>query len=156
VQRTHTHEVTPSGEDIDGLGHVHNLVYLKWALDAALAHSRALGWDMEAYRRIGGVFVVRKHEIEYLRPAFAGETIQVTTWVETMAAASSLRRTKIVRPSDGAELARVATMWAFIDLESGRPRRIPDEIKASFPLVAPAQSAAAANDHEKRHPDGDQ
>jgi acyl-CoA thioester hydrolase len=148
VQRTYSLAVTAAGDDIDGLGHVHNLVYLRWALDAALAHSRSLGWDMAAYQKIGGVFVVRKHEIEYLRPAFAGETIHVVTWVETMAAASSLRRTRIVRPDDGAELARVATMWAFMDLANGRPRRIPDEIKTSFPLVPAASATAATDDHE--------
>ena len=39
----HLVEVRP--EDIDELGHAGNLVYLRWVLEAALAHSTAVGLD---------------------------------------------------------------------------------------------------------------
>ena len=64
-------------EEIDELGHVGNLRYLQWAVDAAVAHSSAQGWDADAYLRLGAVWVVRSHQIEYLRPAYAGEPIVV-------------------------------------------------------------------------------
>src|SRR5262249_15288637 len=117
------------GGDIDDLGHVGNLVYVRWVLDAAAAHSAALGWDLPAYRRAGGVFVVRRQEVDYLRPAFLGDRVRVETWVEALSRVTSLRRTRILRGAD--ELARASTTWAFVSLE-GRPIRIPDPIAASF------------------------
>ncbi len=51
-----------------------------------------------------------------------------------MAAASSVRRTRILRASDGTELCRASTDWAFLDLGRGRPRRIPEDIRIRFPI----------------------
>jgi len=128
----HLVEVRPG--DIDELGHAGNLVYLRWVLEAALAHSTAVGLDQAAYLARREVWVVRSHQIEYLRPALAGERLAVETRVATMGAASSVRRTRIVRASDGAELCRASTDWAFLDLDRGRPRRIPDDIRSRFPI----------------------
>ena len=125
-------EVRP--EDIDELGHAGNLVYVRWVLEAALAHSAAVGLDWAAYLARRGAWVVRSHEIHYLRPALAGERLQVETRVATMAAANSLRRTRILRASDSVELCRATTDWAFLDLDRGRPRRIPDDIRSRFPI----------------------
>ena len=52
------------------------------------------------------------------------------TWVETWQGASSERRTEIRRGDD--VVCRAATLWAFVALEGGRPRRIPEAIKAAF------------------------
>ena len=117
------------GDDIDDLGHVGNIVYVRWVLDAAAAHSAAVGWDLPAYRRAGGVFVVRRQEVDYLRPAFLGDRVRVETWVEALSRVTSLRRTRIVRGEE--ELARASTTWAFVNLE-GRPIRIPDAIAEAF------------------------
>jgi len=124
-------EIIAAPEDIDELGHVSNVVYVRWIQDVARAHSNAVGWDADAYRRTGGIFVVRKHEIEYLAPAFAGDRIVLTTWIEGWAAASSPRMTRIAR-ADGTALARATTLWAYVAVENGRPRRIPKEIVEAF------------------------
>ena len=125
-------EVRP--DDIDELGHASNLVYLRWVQEAALAHSTAVGLDQAAYLSRGEVWVVRRHEVEFLRPALVGERLAVETRVVSMAAASSVRRTRIVRASDGIELCRASTDWAFVDLQRGRPRRIPEDIRLRFPI----------------------
>jgi len=39
--------------------------------------------------------IVRSHTIEYLGPAFAGDEIEVRTWVENLRRVRSLRRYKI-------------------------------------------------------------
>ncbi len=122
-------ELEVAAADIDDLGHVGNLVYVRWVLDAATAHSTALGWDLGAYRRAGGVFVVRRQEVDYLRPAFLGERVRVETWVEALSRVTSVRRTRIVRGA--AELARASTTWAFVSLD-GRPIRIPEAVVAAF------------------------
>ena len=121
--------------DIDGLGHVGNLVYLRWVLDVATAHSAAVGWDMDAYQRLGSVWVIKRHEIDYHAPAFAGETITLETWVDEWGAATSLRRTRILRGDT--ELARAATRWVLVSFPGGRPRRVPPEMRADFERFQP-------------------
>jgi len=118
--------------DIDDLGHASNLVYLRWVQEAARAHSTACGLGREDYLARGEAFVVRRHEIDYLRPAFAGDQLTVETRVAEMGRASSLRKTRILR---GAEvLATAATDWAYIDLGRGRAIRIPEDVRARFPV----------------------
>jgi acyl-CoA thioester hydrolase len=129
--------LTPCPDDMDELGHVSNVVYVRFILEAARAHSEAVGWDHAAYLRIGAVFVVRKHEIEYLAPTYAGEALSVITWIEGWSAATSVRRTRIVRDRDAREVARASTLWAMVSTESGRPLRIPGEVRASFATAEP-------------------
>lgn len=128
------HEVRVEEGDIDGLGHASNLVYVRWVLEAALRHSSSLGLDQAAYLKMGQVWVVRRHEVEYLRPAFAGDALRVETRVTAMGAASSERRTRIVQAASGVELARSVIDWAFVDRARGRPVRIPEEVRSRFPL----------------------
>src|SRR5262245_38816367 len=115
-------EVTAVAADIDELGHVSNVTYVAWLQTVAKAHSEAVGWDHEAYKRAGSVFVVRRHEVDYLAPAYAGERLVLRTFVESWSAASSVRRTRIIRAVDGRELVRAATTWAFVSVDGGRPR----------------------------------
>lgn len=122
--------------DIDGLGHVNNLVYLQWMQSAAVAHSDAQGWPLERYRTLRAGWVVRSHQIEYLQPAFADHGVIVRTWVADMKKISSLRRYHILRDTDGVVLATAATNWAFIDFDTGKLTRIPAEVAEAFELVA--------------------
>jgi acyl-CoA thioester hydrolase len=128
------HEVEVLPADIDRLGHASNQVYLRWVLEAALAHSTALGLDEEAYLRMGQAWVVRRHELSYLKPAFAGDRLSVETRVASMGAASSIRRTRIVRPRDGAVLFESVTDWVYVELQRGRPARIPSTVRTRFPI----------------------
>ena len=125
-------DIVAAREDVDELGHISNLVYVRWVLEIAREHSAAVGWPHDAYLAMGAVWVVRKHEIEYLRPVFAGDAVALVTWVDAWKGASSVRRTSIRSVAEGVEVARAATLWAFIDLEAQRPRRIPPDLRAAF------------------------
>lgn len=129
------HHHTVADAEIDALGHASNLAYVAWMQDAAIAHSAAQGWPGEAYRQLGQGWVVRSHEITYLRPAFVGEPVVVRTWVATLRKASSLRRYEVLRPADGKTLATAATDWAFVDYGSGLPARIPPQVSQAFVLA---------------------
>lgn len=121
--------------DIDELGHASNIAYVRWLQDAAFAHSVAVGLDIDAYRRGGGVFVVRRQEIDYVRPVLRGDTLAVRTWIDTTMAAKSIRATEMVRQApDGTEeiVLRARTTWGFVDLATGRPMRIPPFVRDAF------------------------
>jgi acyl-CoA thioester hydrolase len=128
-------------DEIDAvIGHVNNLAYLKWMQTAAMAHSAAQGWPAEAYQKLGAGWVVRSHQIEYLRPAFPQDEITVRTWVAEFKKVTSLRRYEIVRGAGESEivLAKAATDWAFIHFATHQLRRIPPEVSNAFEIVPAA------------------
>ena len=131
-----THAVADA--DLDGLGHANNISYLKWMQSAALSHSAAQGWPVDAYANLGCGWVVRSHFIEYLSPALPGDTIVVRTWVADMKKVTSLRRYRIVTSRTDQEviLAKAQTDWAFIDYQTSLPKRIPPQILSSFEIAS--------------------
>ncbi len=129
--------VRPAVADIDELEHVSNQVYLRWILEAAVAHSDALGWGTAEYRRLGAVWVVRRHEIDYVRATLLGEALAVTTWVDSWKRVSCVRKTELVRVADGQVVCRAATTWAFISFAQGRPTEFPEAMRAAFDAAAP-------------------
>lgn len=125
--------------DIDELGHASNIAYVRWIQDVALAHSAAVGLDVGAYQKLGAVFVVRRHEVDYLRPVLRGERLELRTWISTVSAAKCQRATEIVRvDTAGADVvaARSVTTWGYIEIASGRPTRIPPDVKSAFGFTA--------------------
>ena len=123
-----------SEEDVDALGHISNIAYVRWIQDVAVAHSTAVGFDTQQYLQRGSVFVVRKHEVNYLRSAHAGDEIELITFVASFSGAQSERHTRIIRASDGQELVKAITVWAYVSTQNGRPRRIPEELQKAFYL----------------------
>jgi acyl-CoA thioester hydrolase len=63
---------------MDAIGHVNNSVYQNYLEQAAIEHSEHLGLTLELYRELSGVFVMRRVEIDYLRPAVAGDRLDIT------------------------------------------------------------------------------
>jgi len=125
-------EVTAQPSDIDDVNHVSNLIYVRWIQEVAVAHSTAMGWPFERYRQHGAVFVVRRHEIDYIAPVMLQQTVRMETWIEAVKAASCVRRTELFRASDGQLVCRGNTLWAFMGLADGKPQRIPEQVLQSF------------------------
>jgi len=119
-------------DEIDGLGHVNNQVYLDWFMSAATKHSGLVGWAVEKLIAMGEGWVVRRHEIDYLRPVMPGETVRMRTWVETAERASSERHYEIFSVSDGKLVCCGRTTWVWINFRTGRPSRIPEAVIRDF------------------------
>jgi len=130
VSYTLTREVLD--EDIDMLGHASNIAIVRWIQDVAVAHSEAVGIGFEAYARIGAVFVIRRNEIDYLRPLLRGDALEVRTWISSVSAAKCQRMTEIVKVASGEVAVRSLTTWGFVDGRTGRPTRIADEVRVAF------------------------
>jgi acyl-CoA thioester hydrolase len=118
--------------DVDALGHVNNAVWVRFVVSLADAHSTALGFDVGRVRELGGLWIVRRHEIDYHRSALPEEVIDEETWVESIRGARSVRRGRFTRSEDGALLVESRTEWAFVEPVTQRPRRIPREILEAF------------------------
>jgi acyl-CoA thioester hydrolase len=115
--------------DIDRAGHVNNVAYLRYVQDAAVAHWLALAPDD---LRAAVTWVVRKHEIEYFRPALPGDELEVRTWVGAPTGATWERFTEIRRAGEEKPLATARTVWVQLDATSGRPRRVDAALVARF------------------------
>jgi acyl-CoA thioester hydrolase len=126
--------ITVPSSAIDRLGHVNNVVYVQWMQDAAVSHSNHVGCT-RLTQEAGASWVARTHQIEYLRPAFAGEEIHVLTWVGDFRKVRSTRKYKFVRTSDEVVLATAATDWVYVNLETGKPLSIPASIQELFTVV---------------------
>ena len=129
------HKFTVPESTVDRNGHVNNVVYVQWMQDVAVLHADATG-GTRVMHAAGATWVVRSHKIEYLNPAFAGEEVTALTWVVDFRRVRSLRCYRFLRERDKTLLARGETDWVFVDAESGRPRKIPDEIARVYLLVA--------------------
>lgn len=115
--------------DIDELGHVNNIVYLRWVQEVATAHWRSL---TTAEEQAALLWVVLRHEIDFKQAAMMGDVIVAGTWVGTATGLSFERHTEILRVGDRELLARARTLWCPIDGGTGRPRRVSAEIRKRF------------------------
>lgn len=126
------HHIKVANSEIDELNHVNNEVYLKWLLSAATAHSAALGYSVSKFLEGGGVFVVRRHELEYLRPAYLGEELIIETWLADFEIMKTTRKYRIKRKADGKTILTASTLWVYVDFKSGRPTEIPQSIFETY------------------------
>lgn len=124
----HPLQVVP--DDIDQQGHVNNVTFVRYVQETATAHWMAAAPD-EVRTTVG--WVVRRHEIEYLKPAFLGDELLARTWVGEPSAATWERFTEITRVADGGLLVKARTVWVLVDATSGRPRRI--DLRWAAPLM---------------------
>jgi acyl-CoA thioester hydrolase len=115
---------------IDENGHVNNVAYVQWMQDIAVEHYSSIG-GVEA-QGYNATWVVREHRIEYLLPAYAGQEIEVKTWVENIRRVRSLRKYEFVRKSDSKVLVKGETDWVFVDTKTGKPLPIPEKVSKVF------------------------
>jgi acyl-CoA thioester hydrolase len=111
--------------DIDELGHVNNVVYVRWVQEVAAAH-----WDSLASSETKQkyVWVVLRHEIDYLSAAFENDSLIATTWVGESNGARSERFVQITHPKNGKLIAKAKTIWCMLDGATMRPKRVDEEV----------------------------
>jgi acyl-CoA thioester hydrolase len=117
--------------DIDELGHVNNVTYLRWVQEAATAHWRAVATPADQEQLY---WVVVRHEIDYLHPAMPGDRIVARTWVGTATRIKFDRHTELLRERDRKPLARARTVWCPIDARTGKPTAVSAEVRAVFSI----------------------
>jgi acyl-CoA thioester hydrolase len=117
--------------EIDEQNHVNNTVYLRWVQEVATAHWQAIA-SSEAQEGIG--WVVLRHEIDYKAPACLSDHVVLRTWVGKASRLTFERFTEIRRRSDDQLLSTARTLWCPINAQTGRPVRVPVEVRAQFSI----------------------
>jgi acyl-CoA thioester hydrolase len=113
-------------EDIDALGHVNNVVYLRWVQEVAAAHWSELAKNAAVSE---AVWVVLRHEIDYLKAALPSDTLLARTWVGTTDRLRSIRHVQIETIA-GTILAKAQTTWCMVHPATGQILRISPEVLA--------------------------
>lgn len=132
VPRPFTLPIEVTEEDIDAQRHVSNVRIVAWMSRLAWRHSCALGYDMAQWHVIGGWFVVRRHEVDYHASAVLGDRLLGITWPSKIGRVTAERRHQIRRLSDGRLIAEGLNVWAYVDIQTGRPARIPRAVADAF------------------------
>ncbi len=117
--------------DIDIVGHVNNIVYLRWVQNIAVAHWGAQAHPEDQARLL---WVVIRHEIDYKHQCFRDDTLRAETWVGPASRLAFERNTEIIRHKDGRDqlVARARTVWCPIDRRRGRPCEVGERVRAHF------------------------
>jgi acyl-CoA thioester hydrolase len=126
--REYQQSFTAREADIDELGHVNNTVWVRWVQELATAHwaAAATPEQAEAY-----VWVVVRHEIDYLGNLTAGMSVTARTWVADKAEGAKFDR--FVEFSAGSRvIVRARTTWAILDRAKLRPIRVPKDVVERF------------------------
>lgn len=108
---------------IDGLNHVNNVVYLQWVNDISEKH-----WNLLAGQEIKEkyLWVVLRHELDYLNQAFLGDEITVLTWVGESSGVKSIRHVQVYK--DETILLKAQSTWCLLEVKTLRPTRIKEDI----------------------------
>ena len=104
-------------------------MWVQWIQHVAVAH-----WDSvaDANHKDAYYWVVVRHEIDYLRAAFAGDRIIARTWVGEAPKGARFDRYMEFTGPDGKICVRAKTQWAIIDKALARPIRVPAAVIAPF------------------------
>lgn len=153
-RRVHRHPVRVYFEDTDAGGMAYHATYLRWAERARTESLRALGLPhQEMMDRHGTFLVVRRVEVEYLRPARLDESLVVETAVLRATGAQLVVGQTVRRaagPPGGAqeeaageELARLVVGLVCVAQGSLRPAPIPEPWRTTLRgLVSPPAATA--------------
>ena len=140
----HVLHTTVQSQDIDGLEHTNNTVYVKWCEQAAWSHSVCLGLDLECYRALNRAMVITHSEYDYLQASREGDDVVAGTWIVAWDGRLTMRRHfQVIRIDDGVTLLRARMDFACIELSTGRARRLPQEFITGYGPAVLAGSESA-------------
>ena len=122
-------------EHCDRLGHVNNIVWVEFVLELADAHSSARGFTWDTYMAGGAIWIIRHQSIDYIQAALPGDELLEETWVSEIRGARSIRHSRFTRLADGIKLLTATTQWAFVDVNTQRPKRIDRKLIDQFEPV---------------------
>ena len=124
----HVYKARVYFSDTDAGGIAYHARYLDWAEHARTEMLRSLlpTFKQESIRNMGFVFIVRSINIDYFMPAYLDDEIRVETEMEKLGAVSGVVHQCIYR--DESLLAELRIKVAFIDTNTKKPSRLPDQL----------------------------
>ncbi|MEM7002872.1 MAG: thioesterase family protein [Pseudomonadota bacterium] len=126
------HPVTVVSSDIDSFDHVNNTVYLRWLTECAWAHSAAVGLPETTCVQMRRGMAVRTINVEILASAYLHDELLVGNWLTNKTRLKATRVYQIINRNNDQTLLRGQVDFVCVDLDSGRPARMPPEFIAGY------------------------
>lgn len=114
--------------ETDQMGVAHHASYLVWFEAGRTEYIRQRGRSYAEVEKEGWLLVVVEARCRYRRPARYDDVLTVRTRLRALRPATLVFGYEVFRRADGEVLADGFTVHAAVD-RTGRPRRIPDEIR---------------------------
>ncbi len=115
--------------DLDELNHVNNIRYVDWIQEISKEH-----WESVTESKIRNEFiwVVRRHEVDYLKSAMPDDVLTIRTHIARNKGPISTRIVEIRHNKTDVLLVKSCTDWCLLDASTLRPRRVPEHISTLF------------------------
>lgn len=128
-------ELTVETEDIDGLGHMNNAIYVNWLDQAHLLHTFSLGVTPEVMQSTSCGLVVRHSNLLYLLGLKENDTVLVGTQIKICDGKIRLfRQFQMVELKSKQTALRGTIEYICVDFARAKPRRMPVEFSSALVL----------------------
>jgi len=118
---------------IDALAHTRNTHYVEWCMDAAWAHTTALGLGAADYQRLDRAMALTHAEYDYLRATRAGDALRVGTWITDWRSKLKMtRQLQIICEQTDVTVFRGTLEFVCIEISTGQPKKPPREFIDSY------------------------
>lgn len=116
-------------EDVDPAQHVNNAKYFTYLEESGIQAAAQFGISMHAFLQQGYGTVARRIRIEYKQPALLDDTLEITTYLSDARHVRATRHFIIRRQADQQLIAQAYILWVFVDLQTGKPVRMPATLR---------------------------
>ena len=115
--------------ECDLYGHVNNAVFLNYFETARVEFLYYLGFSLQSLKKEGFLLPIVKIEIEYKKPAFPGDRLELAIEWTKKGTTSAVFHQEAVR--DGEVVAAADVTWVVTDLR-GKPIEFPSTLLRAF------------------------
>jgi len=121
-------------KDLDELDHVNNVRYVQWIQDVSKAH-----WEHIVPENIrkNMIWVVRRHEIVYKIPSVLNDHLRIRTYISNNQGFISTRVVEFFDANSGKLKIKGSTDWCLLNVQTGNPMPISEEIHTLFKTQSP-------------------
>lgn len=127
-------------EDTDAGGVVYHANFLKFAERGRTEFLRAVGYEnLELKKNKGIIFVVRRIEADYHKPAFLDDSLIMQSSIETMKNTSFTMHQAVLREKTAENglaeeelICDLHVVLVCVDTEKIQPVRLPEEVRQAF------------------------
>lgn len=117
--------------ECDMYGHVNNATYLNYLEYARMEFLEERGFTLQQLMERGVYVVVVRIDIQYKRPSFPGDELEIITVPKEYRNTSGTFEQKIIQVKTGELIAQAEVTWVFTN-DAGKPIPIPDYIREAF------------------------
>jgi YbgC/YbaW family acyl-CoA thioester hydrolase len=128
-------ELAVRPDDIDMYQHVHSSRYMDYVLAARFDQmERCYGMPMSEFQKLGYGWVVAGTQLNFRRPLVLGDRMIVRCWIEKFTSIGLRLQFEIDRCPDTKRACDGWFDYVMISIESGRPARIPEQIRHKYSI----------------------